>query len=144
MKDTSLELFVVLSKASQSMMEVARKDIQTYGLNPTEFGVMELLYHKGPHPLQKIGEKILLASGSITYVVDKLEQKGHLERQACPNDRRITHAYLSEQGKRLMEEIFPPHHEVLKQAMEGITEEEKKVIIPILKKLGKYADTEHS
>ncbi|WP_221567376.1 MarR family winged helix-turn-helix transcriptional regulator [Alkalihalobacillus sp. TS-13] len=139
MKDSSLELFVVLSRAYQSIMEVARKDIQRYGLNLTEFGVLELLYHKGPHPLQKIGGKILLASGSITYVVDKLEEKGYLERKACEKDRRITYAYLTEKGKTLMEDIFPSHEEVLKQALNGITEAEKTEAIRLLKELGKYA-----
>ncbi|MGP4081676.1 MarR family winged helix-turn-helix transcriptional regulator [Pseudalkalibacillus sp. R45] len=139
MKDSSLELFVVLSRAYQSIMEVARKDIQRFGLNLTEFGVLELLYHKGPHPLQKIGGKILLASGSITYVVDKLEEKGYLERKACEKDRRITYAFLTEKGKTLMEDIFPSHEEVLKQALSGITEDEKTEAIRLLKELGKYA-----
>ncbi|WP_261131191.1 MarR family winged helix-turn-helix transcriptional regulator [Bacillus sp. Marseille-Q3570] len=139
MKDSSLELFVVLSRAYQSIMEVARKDIQRFGLNLTEFGVLELLYHKGPHPLQKIGGKILLASGSITYVVDKLEEKGYLERKACEKDRRITYAFLTEKGKALMEDIFPSHEEVLKQALSGITEDEKTEAIRLLKELGKYA-----
>ncbi|WP_408008703.1 MarR family winged helix-turn-helix transcriptional regulator [Pseudalkalibacillus sp. A8] len=139
MKDSSLELFVVLSRAYQSIMEVAKKDIQRFGLNLTEFGVLELLYHKGPHPLQKIGGKILLASGSITYVVDKLEEKGYLERKACERDRRITYAFLTEKGKALIEDIFPSHEEVLQQALSGITESEKTEAIRMLKKLGKYA-----
>lgn len=66
-------------------------------MNPTEFAVLELLYHKGQQPLQQIGGKILLASGSITYVVDKLEKKGFLERVACPNDRRVTYAAITTQ-----------------------------------------------
>ncbi|MCF6410848.1 MarR family winged helix-turn-helix transcriptional regulator [Pseudalkalibacillus salsuginis] len=139
MKDSSLELFVVLSRAYQSIMEVAKKDTQRFGLNLTEFGVLELLYHKGPHPLQKIGGKILLASGSITYVVDRLEEKGFLERKACERDRRITYAFLTEKGKTLMEDIFPSHAEVLQQALNGITESEKTEAIQMLKKLGKYA-----
>ena len=72
----SLKLFIVLSRAYKAVNEQVSKSIQTNGLNPTEFAVLELLYHKGDQPLQQIGGKILLANGSITYVVDKLEQKG--------------------------------------------------------------------
>ncbi|WP_349408893.1 MarR family transcriptional regulator [Pseudalkalibacillus sp. SCS-8] len=144
MKDSSLELFIVLSRAYQSIMEVARKDIRRFNLNLTEFGVLELLYHKGPHALQKIGGKILLASGSITYVVDKLEEKGYIERRPCPDDRRITFAYLTDKGKTLMEEIFPSHEEVLQQALSGLTEEEKQQAIDMLKRLGKFAASSHS
>ena len=45
--------------------------------------MLELLYHKGRTPLQRIGQQILLTSGSITYTVDKLESKGLLRRVPC-------------------------------------------------------------
>ncbi len=56
-QDPSLKLFVVLAKAQRSIADLVKEDIQRYGLNPTEFGVLELLYHEGEQPLQKIGEK---------------------------------------------------------------------------------------
>ena len=71
----SLKLFVILSRAIQSITKRIEEDIKSYGLNPTEFAVLELLYSKGDQPIQKIGDKILLASSSITYVVDRLEKK---------------------------------------------------------------------
>lgn len=74
-QEQSLKLFIVLSRAYRSINDHMNKHIHHHGLNPTEFAVLELLYHKGDQPLQQIGDKILLASGSITYVVDKLEQK---------------------------------------------------------------------
>src|SRR5690606_40552445 len=88
-EELSLKLFIVLSRAIESVKKQVVKDIKSYQLNLTEFGVMEFLYHKGEQPIQLIGKKVLLASSSITYVVDKLEEKGYLERAACPNDRRV-------------------------------------------------------
>ncbi|RKJ23881.1 MarR family transcriptional regulator, partial [Butyricicoccus sp. 1XD8-22] len=84
----SLKLYIVLSRANKAINEVTNEFFQQNGLNPTEFAVLELLYHKGKQPLQQIGNKILLASGSITYVVDKLEKRGYLNRVSCPTDRR--------------------------------------------------------
>lgn len=139
-QDPSLKLFVVLTKAQRAIADLVKDDIKRYGLNPTEFGVMELLYHQGDQPLQKIGEKILLASGSITYVVDKLEKKEYLKRIPCPKDRRITYASITEKGKDLLHGIFPDHWEQIKQITAGLTEEEKIEAAELLKKLGKYAD----
>ena len=79
LNDQSLKLFIVLSRAYRAVNEHVNKRIQRYGLNPTEFAVLELLYHKGDQPLQQIGGKILLASGSMTYVIDKLEKKKYIE-----------------------------------------------------------------
>jgi MarR family transcriptional regulator, 2-MHQ and catechol-resistance regulon repressor len=132
----SLKLFIVLSRAYKALNEQVNKIIQTYGLNPTEFAVLELLYHKGDVPLQQIGGKILLASGSITYVVDKLEQKGLLKRIACPKDRRVTYAQITDEGKAFMEGIFPEHAKQIDQLMSSLSEIEKLEAIDLLKKLG--------
>ncbi|MFS1512092.1 MarR family winged helix-turn-helix transcriptional regulator [Chengkuizengella sp. SCS-71B] len=135
----SLKLFIVLSRATRTISDLAHQDIQSYGLNPTEFAVLDLLYHKGEQPLQKIGEKILIASGSITYVVDKLEEKGYLSRNPNPKDRRIIYAIISEKGKKLFDEIFPKHENKIDEIVNGLSDEEKKEAIFLLKKLGIYA-----
>jgi MarR family 2-MHQ and catechol resistance regulon transcriptional repressor len=132
----SLKLFIVLSRAYKAINEQVNKFIQTKGLNPTEFAVLELLYHKGDQPLQQIGGKILLASGSITYVVDKLEEKGLLKRVACPKDRRVTFASITEEGKTFIGEIFPEHEARIHELMSSLSPDEKETAIELVKKLG--------
>ncbi|KSU62310.1 transcriptional regulator [[Bacillus] enclensis] len=132
----SLKLFIVLSRAYKALNEEINKNIQENGLNPTEFAVLELLYHKGDQPLQQIGGKILLASGSITYVVDKLEKKGLLKRVACPNDRRVTYAQITDEGRSLIDKIFPNHEMRIHELMSALTQEEKSDVIDLVKKLG--------
>ncbi|ARK30470.1 HTH-type transcriptional regulator MhqR [Halalkalibacter krulwichiae] len=138
-QDQSLKLFVVLSRAVQTITKRVEEDIKTYGLNPTEFAVLELLYSKGDQPIQKIGEKVLLASSSITYVVDKLEKKNFLFRKPCPKDRRVTYAAITEEGTQLMNDIFPKHREAIQDIFGGLDENEKENMIVQLKKLGFYA-----
>lgn len=142
--DRSLELFTVLSRAHTWVNVHATRDIRRYGLNPTEFGILELLYHKGPLPLQQIGEKILISSGNITYCINKLEQKQLLIRKPDPHDRRITFAELTEQGNHLLREIFPQHTQALRQAMAGLNPEEQAQAIQLLKKLGLSAQASFS
>lgn|SRR5690625_3321768 len=140
-KALSLKLFVVLSRALESVKKQVEKDIKNYGLNLTEFGVLELLYHKGEQPIQLIGKKVLLASSSITYVVDKLEGKKFLKRVACPKDRRVIYASLTEDGKKLMDQIFPKHEEAMTTIFSNLTKEEKERAIHLLKKIGLFAQS---
>ncbi|MFC5602885.1 MarR family winged helix-turn-helix transcriptional regulator [Sporosarcina koreensis] len=137
-KDTerALKLFIVLSRASKVVLEEANRLIESYKLNPTEFAVLELLYHKGRQPIQKIGQKILLSSGSMTYVVDKLEKKGLLERVYCTEDKRITYMSITAAGKALIEEIFPSHEEKISELMSALSESEQDTAIELLRKLG--------
>ncbi|ENQ3104850.1 transcriptional regulator, MarR family [Bacillus sp. 491mf] len=134
----SLKLFIALSRVHRSVMDTANKSIQSNGLNPTEFAVLELLYHKGTQPLQQIGERILIASGSITYVIDKLEKKGLVERKPSQNDRRVIYAYLTERGIQLISNIFPNHEEVIHDSLHMLSNDEKDQLIALLKKIGKY------
>ncbi|WP_047980545.1 MarR family winged helix-turn-helix transcriptional regulator [Ornithinibacillus contaminans] len=138
-QELSLKLFVVLTRAIQAIEQKTIQNIKSCGVNLTEFGVLELLYHKGEQPIQKIGQKVLLASSSITYVVDKLEEKHYLTRRACPTDRRVTYAELTAEGKQLMDDIFPQHAEAMQEIMGGLGTEEKKVMIDQVKKLGLHA-----
>jgi len=138
--ERSLRLFRVLNRAFRSVSEHSVRDIKTYGLNQTEFAVLELLFHKGPIPLQQIGSRLLILSGGVTYTVDKLEKSGYVARRPCKEDRRVIFAEITEKGKQQMEEIFPKHARSLHHAMSGLTDEEKEQAIELIKKLGRKAD----
>jgi MarR family 2-MHQ and catechol resistance regulon transcriptional repressor len=136
----SLKLFVVLSKAYKTIMDRAVKDMKQQGFSASEFTILEVLYHKRRIPLQQIGEKILVTSGSITYNIDKLEQRGLIRRVPCEEDRRVVYAEMTGAGLQLFDRIFPKHVEVVDSIMSGLSEDEKKIAIELLKKLGKSAE----
>ncbi len=135
-QERALQLFIVLSRASKVILEESSKLIEQYGLNPTEFGVLELLYHKGRQPIQKIGQKILLQSGSMTYVVNRLQEKGFLQRICCEEDKRVTYIAITDQGTELIESIFPKHAGKIEEIMKALDVEEQETATQLIKKLG--------
>jgi MarR family 2-MHQ and catechol resistance regulon transcriptional repressor len=136
----SLKLFVVLSKAYRAVMEQAAKDVKQYGLSPSEFMILEVLYAKGKLPLQQIGEKILVTSGSMTYNIDKLEKKGLLKRGPCAEDRRVIFAEMTAAGNELFDSIFPNHASTIHSLMNVLTQDEQVEATEVLKRLGKSAE----
>jgi len=142
-KDEALGLYIALSRASQWVNAHADRDIRKHGLNRTEFGVLELLYHKGAQPLQQIGGKVLMSSGNITYVVDKLVSKGFVQRRASSEDRRLIYAEITDAGSAYIEGVFPEHTAVIHEAVAGLTLEEQKQAQELLKKLGKFAQAHY-
>lgn len=143
MDDTAkaLKTLTVLLKSSSSVQDVVKKDMIKYGVNPTEFSVLELLYNKGDQPIQYIGKKILLASSSITYVVDKLEKKEFIKRTPSATDRRVTNISISEKGTAFMQETFPQHEELISNLFSELSETEKTTLIDLLKKVGYRASS---
>ncbi len=138
-RNDALALFISLSRAAQWVNAHADRDIRSHDMNRTEFGVLELLHHKGPQPLQQIGGKVLMSSGNITYVVDKLEKKGLVRRRASTEDRRLIYAELTDHGQTFITGIFPGHISVIESAVKGLTQEEQRAAAELLKKLGRYA-----
>ena len=131
----AMRLYIALTRTYKAVLEKDQRNIRGYGLNASEFGVLELLYNKGPHPLQQIGGKILITSGTITYVIDKLVKKGLLTRRPCDMDRRIIYAELTEAGKHRMDEILPNHYKTLAESFSSLNSEEKEQAIGLLKKI---------
>jgi MarR family 2-MHQ and catechol resistance regulon transcriptional repressor len=132
--ELDLKLFRTWAKASKSVFKNIRKDIEGYNITPENFMILELLYSKGPHPVQKISDTLSIPSGSITYEVDKLEKKGLVERQASATDRRGSNVLLTEEGTTLFNDIFPRHLSTISQNLSFISDEEKELLTELLKK----------
>lgn len=135
----ALKLWVVLSRAYAAVEAHVRADIARHGLTVAEFGALEALYHKGPMLLGEVQRKILVSSGGITYVIDRLEGKGLAERRSCPEDRRASYAVLTPEGEALMGRIFPEHARCLEHVLSGLPEEERATAIELLRTLGREA-----
>lgn len=134
-----LRLFRVWMKASKTIFGNIDTDIESYKISREHFVVLELLYSKGPHPVQKISETLSIPSGSITYVVDKLSKEGLVERKQNTCDKRVYDVTLTDAGKNLFDEIFPKHVATISANFSAITDEEKVQLTELLKKVGMNA-----
>ena len=135
-----VNLWLVLWKAFNALQRHALHNIASLGLGLSDFGVLEMLLHKGPLPVNTIGEKIHLTSGSVSVAVDRLEAKGLVERRNDPGDRRTRMVHLTAAGRKLIECAFARHAEAMEQAAAGVTGRERTELIRLLKQLGLKAE----
>jgi MarR family transcriptional regulator, 2-MHQ and catechol-resistance regulon repressor len=134
--DAALKLWVVLSRAHASISAHAAAHAADHGLSLTEFAILEVLYHRGRMVLGDIQRRILVSSGGITFLVDRLAEKGLVVRQECPEDRRAKYVALTREGTRMIREIFPSHAQALTDAMRGLTPAEQREATGLLRSLG--------
>ena len=139
-EDISLKLFVVLNKACKTVGEHAIRQVQSSGLNFTDFTILEILLNKGDLPISSIGAKLLLTNGSMTIAIDRLERKRFVERIAHETDRRTKLVHLTKRGREAIKPIFREHAAVIQAATNGLKREEKELVIELVKRLGKYAE----
>jgi MarR family 2-MHQ and catechol resistance regulon transcriptional repressor len=132
---------LVLWKAHKAVETIDKASIAETGLGLSDFAVLEAILHKGPLPVNTIGKKVLLTSGSISTAVDRLTDKGLVRRHRNPEDRRVFLVELTGRGRRIITEAFERHSRKLEAAAEVLDTEERETLIRLLKKLGRHAES---
>jgi len=132
-------LWIVLVRCYHAVSQIAERSVEQAGLCLTDFAALEALLHKGPLTITEIQAKVLLASGSMTAAVDRLEKKGLVIRSPAPVDRRAKVLELTPEGRRVVETVFRRHAAKLEAAMAVLKPGEKRQLHTQLKKLGLFA-----
>lgn len=134
---TGVHVFLVMWKAAHAVETYAEHSIADLEMCGSDFGVLEALLHKGPLPVNEIGRKVLLTSGSITAAVDRLESKGLVERRASETDRRAKIVHLTRSGKDVIGRVYADHAADMERlASASLTRTERETLIRLLKKIG--------
>src|SRR5690554_1491516 len=123
-----LRLMTILLRSSQSIEAAIRLEVGKYNLNPTEFGVLEVLYNKGRLPIQSIMEKILIAKSSMSYCIEQLVNKKLVNKKQDDDDRRIYFIELTNQGVKFMDQMFPKHVKFINNLFNTV-EDKNKIIL---------------
>ncbi|HLK66573.1 MAG TPA: MarR family transcriptional regulator [Bryobacteraceae bacterium] len=132
-------LWTVLTRCYHAMSQIAGQSVERARLSPTSFAALEALLHKGPLTITELQSKVLLASGSMTAAVDRLETQGWVVRRPSPGDRRARVVELTPTGRAVIEVAFQRHAVELEAATAILSATEKRELHALLKKLGLYA-----
>src|ERR1700720_2076676 len=136
---TASQLWLVMTRSHHALRLLAEQSLTNAGLCLTDFAALEALLHKGPLTISAIQEKVLLASGSMTAAIDRLEKRGLVVRKSTSSDRRARIVELTPQGKRVAVEYFEKHARDLEDLLSVLSAREKQQIYASLKKLGLLA-----
>jgi len=136
MRESGIHLWLILMKAHDALRQHAERQVHALGLCLSDFAALEVLLHKGPLPVNAIGELVRLTSGSITAAVDRLESRGLVERRNDPGDRRTRVVHLTPAGRELITEAYASHEAAMERVTSGLNPQERARAMALLKKLG--------
>jgi MarR family transcriptional regulator, 2-MHQ and catechol-resistance regulon repressor len=132
------KLWIVLARCHRALAVSVERSIADLALCSSDFMVLEALLHKGPLTISAIQAKVLLASGSMTAAVDRVESMGLVVRKTTATDRRARLLELTSKGRRLIKRAFAEHARHLENAMSVLDDDEKQHLYAGLKKLGQF------
>jgi MarR family 2-MHQ and catechol resistance regulon transcriptional repressor len=140
MDSSGMHLWLVFMKAYRALKRHALSSIAPSGLGASEFAILELLLHRGEQPVNAIGRRVDLTSGSITSAVDRLEAQGLVVRTALPEDRRARIVCLTVSGTAKARRAFGVHKRAMEGVTSNLTKAERERLIALIKTLGRAAE----
>jgi MarR family 2-MHQ and catechol resistance regulon transcriptional repressor len=132
-------VWLVMMKAMRALTRYAAAGIEETGLGLSDFGVLEILLHKGPLPVNTIGPIVDLTPGSISIAVDRLVAKGLVSRVESAEDRRVRIVALTPRGKDLIVSAFRKHSGQMRRVFAELSPEELHSLEVALKRIGMRA-----
>jgi MarR family 2-MHQ and catechol resistance regulon transcriptional repressor len=137
---SGIHVWLVLWRASRAVEAKALHSIAEFGMVQSDFGVLEALLHLGPLSAKRLGEKVLLTSGSVTAAIDRLAARGLVQREDDAHDRRACIVHLTTTGRQLIEQAFAQHRADMEELLAGFPVEDRRALLPLLRRLGRTAE----
>jgi MarR family transcriptional regulator, 2-MHQ and catechol-resistance regulon repressor len=133
----ALSAYINLARATNSFAQRIHRHLNDSGVTGSQFAVMEALLHCGPQLQKDLCNKLLTSSGNVTFVIDGLEQRGWVRRVRQSDDRRCVKVELTDEGRNLIEDIFPRHAKIVAEEMGVLSLDEQEQLRSLCRKVGK-------
>ena len=133
----ALDTFIKFTRAASALENRLFSRGILADLTPSQFGVLEALYHLGPLCQGVLSSKLLKSTGNITLVLDNLEKRSLIRRDRDPQDRRMITISLTPAGQDLIQELFPLQAQAIAEELSVLTPEEQRTLSDLCRKLGK-------
>ncbi|RZI44430.1 MarR family transcriptional regulator [Herbaspirillum sp. HC18] len=109
-----------MTQAWHAFEQFATRHLRSQGLTPAQFSVLSVLSTEATLSCKALGEQASITKGSLTGVVDRLEEKGLARRVTSLEDRRSSTVNLTDEGRATFERVASRHFAYLQQAFEGV------------------------
>ncbi len=133
----TLDTFIKLTRCTNSLLARLAERNTMDDLTPSQFAVLEALYHLGHMTQGEISTKVLKSGSNMTTVIDNLERDGLVRRERDDKDRRVIHVHLTEAGSGKVEAVLPGHIAALVEEFKVLSPGEQETLGELCKKLGK-------
>lgn len=107
MGERYLKSIRLLAECMQGFERFSGDYVRQFGLTHAQFDIIATLGNTSGMSYKELGQKTLITKGTLTGVVERLEQKGLVNRQRCTRDKRSYFVSLTCDGERVFREVFP-------------------------------------
>lgn len=128
------EVVVALIRTADLVRRVVGRVLEPYDITVQQYNVLRILRGSGEQglPTLEIGERMVEHAPGVTRLLDRLEVKGLVRRQRCPEDRRQVLCWLTPAGTELVERLDEPVDSADAEAVAMLGPEEQERLLRLL------------
>lgn len=123
----------LLAKAYQKAHGNLKKRLLSYGLTPIQFLTLAALVEEDGISAGEIGKRLVLDNATLSGVLDRLADRGWIEKQTDLNDKRLLRVYLTDRAKGLQEELAEEREQANAEILHSLSIEEKILLKRLLR-----------
>jgi DNA-binding MarR family transcriptional regulator len=138
--DRTREVVWLIRKLVQGGELYTKELNKKYQVSAPQLSCLLALSDQGPMPPSQIAKYIMVNSSTITGIIDRLEQKGLVERSRTSQDRRVITVSPTEKGKALVQTAPPPLQKKIVDGLRRLPSQEVDEIVRVLMKLATMMD----
>ena len=138
----TLDTFIKLTRCTNSLFTRLSERNTLGDITPSQFAVLEALYHLGSLTQGEVSTKVLKSGSNMTTVIDNLERDGLVRRERDAKDRRVINVHLTEAGSEKVDAVLPKHVGALVEEFSVLSASEQLTLGELCKKLGKGQESE--
>ena len=105
------------------------------GLTLGQPKVLDYLKDRDGASQKEIAAGCLIEAGSLTSILNRMEEKGLIERKMLNGNRRTFHIFMTEEGKKKQQLVSEAFSEIERKAVEGISKEEMEGFLSVYQKI---------
>jgi len=136
------EAMLQLLRTAETLWNSSRIFFSRWDLSPSQFNVLNLLRdHDAGLSQTQLSHELLTHRSNVTGLVDRLEERGLLERHNVPDDRRAYRVALTEAGRKLLQEILPVFYQASEEVWSPMSAQRAKELVAELDAINTQAET---
>ncbi len=139
----SQRLSSILTETYQNIMRVEERALtrdRRLNLNISELHLIEYVGRQGDRgaAISQIARRMDVTRPTATITVNKLVEKGYVEKRDCPDDGRVVRVFLTREGKKIdrFHQYF--HRKMVREVSGNFTDEERRYLLAGIEKLNRY------
>ncbi len=128
------EAYLSLLRTADALQAQVEVRLKEFGLTGTQYNALRILRGAGPEglPCREIGERMITRDPDITRLLNRLEDRGFVQRTRARHDRRVIYGKITAAGLKLLREMDVPTERHGREMLHHVGQEKLKQLIELL------------